>query len=321
MPRTRRAARPKEPTTAAEGLLLVDKPAGVSSHDVVAVARRSLGERRIGHAGTLDPFATGLLVLLLGRATRLIQYLPDEPKVYEAVVRFGRETDTEDATGSVVREAPLPTVGALEAARAQFVGTIAQVPPAYSAKHVDGTRAYRLARRGADVVLAPVDVTVHALALSEYATTGDGLVLRCRMRVECRGGTYVRSLARDLARAAGSAAHLESLRRHRAGAFSLARAIPYERLRDGTPPVAVAPPIDALEGLPLQPLDAEDVAAVCRGIPVEARVAGAHAALVEASGHGALVAVAERVESPAGDRWQPRVVMRDADSEPAKGDE
>jgi tRNA pseudouridine55 synthase len=320
MPRSKRAARPKGPTTAAEGLLLVDKPAGVSSHDVVAVARRALGEKRIGHAGTLDPFATGLLVLLLGRATRLIRYLPDEPKVYEAVVRFGRETDTEDAGGVVVREAPLPTAAALHAARARLVGTIEQVPPAYSAKHVAGTRAYRLARRGMPVGLAPVRVTVHALDLSGLETTDAGTVSSCRMRVECAGGTYVRALARDLAREAGSAGHLETLRRHRAGVFTLARSIPYERLRDGSPPVSIAPPIDALEGLPSQRLDAGEVAAVTRGIDVEARVAGTHAALMEATGHGALVAVAERVATPAGDRWQPRVVMRDPDSVPVRGD-
>jgi tRNA pseudouridine55 synthase len=313
MCRMRRAApRPKEPTTAAEGLLLVDKPAGVSSHDVVAVARRALGEKRIGHAGTLDPFATGLLVLLLGRATRLIQYLPDEPKLYEAVVAFGTETDTEDATGSISREAPLPSAASLEAARASLVGTISQVPPAYSAKHVDGKRAYERARRGEDVRLAAVDVTVHEITLADFETVPGGGVSRCRMRVVCAGGTYVRSLARDLARAAGGAAHLESLRRHRAGVFTLARAVPYERLRDGTPPVSIAPAIDALEGVPLQPLDAAETASVTRGMAVEARVPGGRAALVEAAGGGVLVALAERVSSADGDRWQPRVVMRDA---------
>lgn len=292
-------------------MLLVDKPAGVSSHDVVAVARRALHEKRIGHAGTLDPFATGLLVLLLGRATRLIQYLPDEPKSYEAVVAFGAETDTEDATGTVTREAPLPAFAALEAARASLVGTIAQVPPAYSAKHVDGKRAYERARRGEDVRLAPVEVTVHELTLSDFETAPDGGVSRCRMRVVCAGGTYVRSLGRDLARAAGSAAHLATLRRHRAGVFDLARAVPYERLRDGTPPVSVAPAIDALEGVPLQALDAAETASVARGMAVEARVPGGRAALVEAAGGGVLVALAERVSSAGGDRWQPRVVMRD----------
>jgi tRNA pseudouridine55 synthase len=291
--------------------LLVDKPAGVSSHDVVAVARRALGEKRIGHAGTLDPFATGLLVLLLGRATRLIQYLPDEPKDYEAVVAFGTETDSEDATGSASREAPLPSVANLELARGSLVGTISQVPPAYSAKHVDGKRAYELARRGEDVQLAPVEVTVHELTLSDFEMAPDGGVARCRMRVVCAGGTYVRSLARDLARAAGSAAHLASLRRHRAGVFTLARSIPYERLRDGTPP-SVAPAIDALEGVPLQPLDAAEIASVSRGMAVQARVPGGRAALIEAAGGGVLVALAERVASADGDRWQPRVVMRDA---------
>ena len=311
MPLPPGATHPKDPTTAAEGLLLVDKPAGVSSHDVVAVARRALGEKRIGHAGTLDPFATGLLVLLAGRATRLAQYLPDEPKVYEALVRFGRETDTEDATGSVSREAPLPTVAALQAARASLVGVITQVPPSYSAKHVGGERAYEAARRGEDVVLAPVQVTVHALELRDFEQSPDGGVSACRMRVTCAGGTYVRSLARDLARAAGSVAHLETLRRHSAGVFTLSRSIPYETLRDGSAPAALAPPIDALEGLPIQPLGAEEVAAVARGMSVDARVPGAHAALIEASAQGSLVAYAERVPSASGDRWQPRVVMRD----------
>ena len=309
---TGRVARPKEPTTAAEGLLLVDKPAGVSSHDVVAVARRAVGEKRVGHTGTLDPFATGLLVLLVGRATRLLQYLPDEPKEYDALVSFGQETDTEDASGTVVREAPRPTVAALDAARAPLLGTTLQVPPAYSAKHVGGKRAYQLARRGEPVVLAPAAVAVHALDLSGFETADDGTVSRCRMRVVCGGGTYVRSLARDLARGAGSAAHLTTLRRHRAGVFTLARAIPYERLLDGTPPLSIAPPIDALEGLPVQPLDPGEVAVVVRGMDVAARVAGTHAALVEAQGRGELVAFAQRTRSEHGDRWQPRVVMRDA---------
>jgi tRNA pseudouridine55 synthase len=309
---SRRAARPKDPTTPAEGLLLVDKPAGVSSHDVVAVARRALGEKRIGHAGTLDPFATGLLVLLAGRATRLAQYLPDEPKVYEALVRFGAETDTEDVTGTVVREAPLASVAALQAARASLVGVITQVPPSYSAKHVAGGRAYEAARRGEEVVLAPVQVTVHSVDLRPVEVSPDGGVSSCSMRVVCGGGTYVRSLARDLARAAGSGAHLVTLRRQAAGVFTLARSIPYERLRDGTALTSLAPAIDALEGFPLQPLGADEVAAVARGMAVDARVAGAHAALIEGSGEGALVAFAERVSSESGDRWQPRVVMRDA---------
>src|SRR5690606_32421663 len=137
-----------------------DKPAGMSSHDVVALARRVLRERRIGHHGTLDPFATGLLVLLVGRATRLAPWLAGEPKVYRCTIRFGTETDTDDLQGSVVREAPLPLVeNVLEGVR-HLTGELHQVPPAYSAKRVEGVRAYDAARRGTALELAPVSVRV-----------------------------------------------------------------------------------------------------------------------------------------------------------------
>src|SRR5512142_3439574 len=133
---------------ARDGLLLVDKPAGMTSHDGVARARRALGTSRIGHAGTLDPFATGLLVLLVGKATRLLPYLDGEPKVYDATIRFGAETATDDCTGEVVREAPLPAAGAVDVAMQSLTGEIEQRPPAYSAKKVEGRRAYKAARRG-----------------------------------------------------------------------------------------------------------------------------------------------------------------------------
>lgn len=301
------------PRPAIDGLLLVDKPSGVTSHDVVNAARRALGEKRIGHGGTLDPFATGLLVLFIGRATRLLQWVHAEPKVYEATVRFGAETDTEDLGGTVTREAPLPTRAALEAAARGLVGDIDQIPPAYSAKRIDGQRAYELARAGQAVEMKPVRVRVERVGLSDYEGSDDA-VSACRMRVVCGGGTYVRSLARDLARAAGSAAHLTALRRERAGIFTLARAIPFEFLRDGRA-VNVAPAVDALEGHPLQGLSTEEVAKVVRGIDVEARVDGAFCALLDPSSsesHGQLVAFAERRPSEQGDRWQPRVVMHDA---------
>ena len=275
----------------------------------MAAARRSLGEQRIGHGGTLDPFATGLLVLLVGRATRLLQYLRDEPKLYEATIAFGTETDTEDLHGAVSAEAPLPTRERLEAALPLFLGRIEQVPPAYSAKRVGGERAYALARAGKVVTLEPSTVEIHSMQLSMHDER-DGAVAACRLRVSCGGGTYVRSLARDLARAAGSAAHLTALRRHAAGVFSLARSIPLEQLQAGGR-VHLAAPIDALEGYPVQPLDEVEVARIARGIDVEARVGGEQAALVEAAGAGALVAFAERRHSERGDRWQPRVVMRE----------
>lgn len=290
----------------ADGLLLVDKPAGVSSHDVVLIARRALGEKRIGHAGTLDPFATGLLVLLTGRATRLAQHVIDEPKVYLADVKFGAETDTEDPLGVVTREAPLPTREALDTVLARFVGRISQVPPAFSAKHVDGKRAYELAREGKSPEMKPVDVEVHRLTI-ERADEASGVVATCRLRVSCGGGTYIRSLARDLARAAESAAHLTALRRERAGVFDVAHAVTLERLKAGD--AVLAPAIDALQGHPVQPLTVDEVAKIVRGIDVEARVEGRVAALTEATVTGKLVALAERRPSERGDRWQPRVVM------------
>lgn len=293
---------------AVDGLLLVDKPAGVSSHDVVSVARRILGEKRIGHAGTLDPFATGLLVLLVGRATRLLQHLPHEPKRYEAVVRFGTETDTEDFGGTVTREALPPGLRDLEAARQTLIGDIEQVPPAYSAKRVDGTRAYKLARKGEVPELKASVVHVDDIALDPIERDGER-VLRCTMHVMCGGGTYVRSLARDLARAAGSAAHLEALRRTHSGPFSVRDAISLDTLTLGAPVLGM--PLDALPGYPRQALAPDEVARVVRGIDVAAKVPGAHAALITASAAGdTLVCFAERRSSDLGDRWQPRVVMR-----------
>ncbi|MFI5232638.1 MAG: tRNA pseudouridine(55) synthase TruB [Gemmatimonadales bacterium] len=311
MPPSPRAARPKEPTTAAEGLLLVDKPAGVSSHDVVAIARRALHEKRIGHAGTLDPFATGLLILLLGRATRLMRYVHDEPKIYDAVVTFGAETDTEDPHGTVVREAALPSRGSIEAAARAFVGTIEQVPPVFSAKQVGGERSYDLARAGRAVPLAPVSVTIHECAPSAFEETAAG-VARCALRVSCAGGTYVRSIARDLARAAGSAGHLMSLRRVSAGGFFADRAFSLASLQSGA--VSVEAPLAALDGYPAQGITPDEIVSVGRGMPIETRVEGAYASLLDEAARAPrrLVAFAERVRSDSGDRWQPRVVMRDA---------
>ena len=153
-------------TTEPSGLLLVDKPAGITSHDAVSVARRALKTRRVGHAGTLDPFATGLLVILFGRGTRLISYVPGEPKVYEATIRLGAETETDDRTGAITRTAALPSDERIAAAVALLTGNILQPPPAYSAKQVDGTRAYAAARKGMPLDLPAVPVTVHSWSLA-----------------------------------------------------------------------------------------------------------------------------------------------------------
>jgi tRNA pseudouridine55 synthase len=290
-------------TAATDGLLLLDKPAGISSHDAVLAARRALGEKRIGHAGTLDPFATGLLVLLTGRATRLLPYIPGEPKVYDATIQFGSETDTEDPLGVVIREAPVPTEEAVRAALPALTGVIAQVPPAYSAKRVDGQRAYEAARAGVALDLKPVSITVHSWEL--LAWHGDA----CDVRIVCGGGTYVRSLARDLARSVQSAAHLRALRRVAAGAFDVAAAQSVLALREQAP--NLRPPLDALPHMAHVTLTHDEVHRIRRGLDiaiVEAPVSsGSHVALVSAE-HGGLIALGERI----GDRWQPRVVMRDA---------
>jgi tRNA pseudouridine55 synthase len=218
--------RSSELAAPAQGLLLVDKPAGMTSHDVVQQVRRIYGERSIGHLGTLDPFATGLLVLLIGRATRLATFIDTEPKVYEAAIKFGAETDTDDATGTVTRTGAPPREADVRAAVKSLTGAISQVPPAYSAKSVDGTRAYDAARRGQPLALSPVNVTVHAWNLRSL--TSDSL----SATITCSGGTYVRALARDLGRIAGSAAHLESLRRTRVGSFDVSDAATLSNLAE-----------------------------------------------------------------------------------------
>jgi tRNA pseudouridine55 synthase len=226
---TRRAASPDGP----DGGLVVDKPTGITSHDIVAMARRALKQSRIGHTGTLDPLATGVLPLLVGRATRLAQFLGADRKTYEATVRFGFATSTCDAQGTPVgsiSDAPADPVQ-VEAALITFRGDIRQVPPAVSAKHVGGKRAYELARAEVAVALEPVDVTVHELELLSC----DGS--EARLRVTASAGFYVRALAHDLGQILGCGAHLSSLRRTRSGAFSLEGAVSAEML--ATSPEAV----------------------------------------------------------------------------------
>jgi tRNA pseudouridine55 synthase len=280
-----------------DGLLLVDKPAGMTSHDVVLAARRAFGESRIGHAGTLDPVATGLLVLLLGRATRLLPYLDGVPKEYEASIMLGSETETDDLHGAVVRTAPAPNDAAIAAAIATLTGPLEQTPPAYSAKRVAGRRAYDAARAGVALELAPASVEVFAWR----NVSRDGDVLRAT--IECGAGTYVRALARDLGRLTGSAAHLAALRRTRSGPFRVDDAVSLDALRDGS--AELRPALDALPALPRISLDEPDAERVLRGIAVPRLDDAPRAALVDARS-GMLLALAEA----AGDRWQPRVVMR-----------
>jgi tRNA pseudouridine55 synthase len=220
-------------STALSGVLVVDKPQGPTSHDLVAEARRALGTRRVGHTGTLDPLATGVLPLVLGHATRLSRFLTGASKGYEATVRLGFATDTYDAAGEPVGpaagESAVQAIAddAIAAAVYAFRGEYEQAPPPFSAKKVAGVRAYALARRRIDVAPAPVPVTVHALEIVERQ--GD----RLRLRVEASAGFYVRSLAHDIGAALGCGAHLEALRRVRSGAFTLDGAVSLEMLRGG----------------------------------------------------------------------------------------
>jgi len=228
-----------------DGVLVVDKPEGPTSHDVVDRARRALGERRVGHTGTLDPFATGVLPLCLGRATRLARFLSGGEKVYRARVRLGFATTTDDLTGdplSAPRPVDLPP-SALEAGLAAFVGTFDQVPPAFSARHAGGRRLYELARRGEAAPRAATPVTVHGLDL--VSRDGD----RLELEVRCSAGTYVRAIARDLGERLGTGGHLVALRRTRSGGFDLSRAVPGDRL-SASAAASVVPMAELLPEVP-----------------------------------------------------------------------
>jgi tRNA pseudouridine55 synthase len=211
----------------ADGLLLVAKPAGCTSHDVVQRARKLLRHKRIGHCGTLDPDATGLLLLTLGQATRLTRFLVHAPKVYEGTIRLGVATDTYDASGRVVSEASAASVdeSAVDRAMLRFVGTYQQTLPAYSARKVQGVKLYELARRGEPVPESSKEVTVW-----EFARLGSLDADRFPFRVSCSSGTYARSLAHDLGSDLGCGAHLESLRRTEVGPFRLADAREIEEI-------------------------------------------------------------------------------------------
>ncbi|MGH9508252.1 MAG: tRNA pseudouridine(55) synthase TruB [Terriglobales bacterium] len=215
--------------------LILDKPAGLTSHDVVARVRRLLGERSVGHLGTLDPGATGVLPMLTGRLTRLARFFQARDKEYEGEIIFGQATDTYDASGDPVGPAAsgAPSLAAIEVALPAFRGHIVQQPPPYSAKKTAGRRAYVLARQNQPVHLAPVHVEV-----AEFAPLGlEGQQLRFRVR--CSAGTYVRSLAHDLGQALGLGAHLGPLRRTRCGEFTLARAVTLDQLAAALCPAGV----------------------------------------------------------------------------------
>ncbi len=274
-----------------DGVLIVDKPVGLTSHDVVARVRRILRERRVGHTGTLDPFATGVLVVLVGRATRLAQFLSGAVKEYEGVVRFGYATDTGDPTG-----ARLPVPGAqnegvarvhtwsdaeVEAALAGLRGEIEQVPPMYSAKKIEGRKLYELARQGVEVERRAVRVHIYELTAGRtggalFGENEDG-TLDLSVRVRCSAGTYVRTLAESIGERLGVPAHLASLRRTRAGEFGVEDAVGLDELKARAEAGAIdflLPMEAALSGLPFVHLTADEARRALNGMALRVDASG-----------------------------------------------
>lgn len=277
--------------------MLVDKPEGPTSHDVVARARRLFGTAAVGHTGTLDPFATGLLVLVFGGATRLARWAERHRKTYRADVRLGSVTDTDDRTGAVLEDKPpavWPSPELITEVVAGFVGEQSQRPPAYSAKRVGGERSHRLARRGENPEPGPAQVTVFSLDLLEYRPP------LISLRVEVSAGTYIRALARDLGERLGTGAHLAELRRESIGPWRVSNATPLVELTGAEPLLPARALVGDLQPVLLAP---EELAAVGHGrdVPREGPTQG-EAALLDGE---RLVAVARAV--PLG--WHPMVVL------------
>lgn len=247
------------------GFLVVDKPAGITSHDVIAHLRRALGVRRIGHAGTLDPAATGVLLIGVGRGARLLRFLESHEKEYVAEVTFGQTTATEDADGPVLAEADASALTAddVRGVLPSFSGQIQQVPPMVSAVKVGGERLYRKARRGEEVARAQRSVTIHALELNAFQR---GSRARAALRVVCSRGTYVRTLAADIGAVLGVGGHLSALRRTRVGAFGLDKAV---ALADATA-ARVRPMAEAVSGYPRHVIDPDRARALIDGTPLPA---------------------------------------------------
>ncbi len=277
----------------------MDKPDGWTSHDVVAVVRRRLGLRSVGHAGTLDPFATGLLVVLVGKATRLARFIEGLPKRYDAVARLGTATDTDDPTGAVTAtgDGRWPSREVVEAAVQQFAGEFAQRPPSYSAKHVAGQRSHALARAGIAVELAPVTVRVYDIATTSYDPPDVGFTATVGR------GTYIRSIARDLGERLGTMAHCAALRRVTTGGFSVSDAVAPEAVG---PERLIAPAqlVGHLDRRVLDPVSEREVS-FGRSVMADAECTGPLALL---AGDGRLLAIAELRDG----RAHPVVVLEPA---------
>jgi tRNA pseudouridine55 synthase len=295
---------------AISGVLVVDKPVGLTSHDVVQIVRKGTNIRRAGHTGTLDPRASGVLVILIGPAVRLSEYVSASDKRYQAVVRLGASTDTYDADGRIISTSPVDKVTEeqFEDALQSFVGEIEQVPPPYSAVKIKGRKAYEMAREGEDIDLAPRRIKVYSLELLEWAPP------EAVIDVYCSSGTYVRSLAHDLGEKLGCGAHLIGLRRTKSGRFTLRDAVPLRRLReafeDGNWYQFLIPAAEALSDWPAIELTQEQVEAIRHGHRISSEDTGIESGVDMVRGvseQGELVALLEMV--PEANEWQPKKVF------------
>ncbi|HVW35224.1 MAG TPA: tRNA pseudouridine(55) synthase TruB [Acidimicrobiia bacterium] len=297
------ASRPEKETV--DGLVVVDKPGGWTSHDVVARLRKIYGLRRVGHAGTLDPDATGVLLVGLGRATRLLRFLTETGKVYRGDVAFGVATDTLDAAGAETGRQPMPALSAADLAGVipRFLGTIAQIPPMVSAIKVEGRRLHERARAGEVVERAPRSVRIDRIEVEDFTA---GEYPRARLLVECGSGTYIRSLAADLGEALGGCAHLAGLRRLRVGPFPVEEARTVDEIVD-SPEKVVLPLVEAVRHLPRLDVDGETARAVGHGagFPVTALGGDDSGPLAVVGPDGRLLALYEKRRAAA----RPLVVL------------
>jgi tRNA pseudouridine55 synthase len=291
---------------AISGVLVVDKPTGLTSHDVVQIVRQGTNIRRAGHTGTLDPRASGVLVVLLGPAVRLSEYVSASDKRYQAIVKLGAATDTYDADGTIVSTSPVDvSEEQFQNLLTNYVGEITQVPPPYSALKIKGKKAYELARKGEEVELAPRKINVYSLELLEWAPP------EAVIDVYCSSGTYVRSLAHDIGEALGCGAHLVGLRRTKNGRFTLRDAIPLRKLREsfdnGSWYQYLIPAAEALADWPSVELDSDQMEAIRHGnrIPGTPPLQGTLARGI--SQQGELVALLDF--DAATQEWQPRKVF------------
>lgn len=283
-------------TQSTDGVLIIDKPEGITSHDVVSRARKILKTRRIGHTGTLDPFATGVLPLCINRATRLVQFLMGADKEYIATMRLGFATDTGDLSGTALpgeKDGSAVSDEAVRAAIAHFRGPLKQIPPMYSAKKVGGVKLYDLARRGEEIPREPVEIEIHALELIGAGECHESGTKDFTIRVGCSSGTYIRTLAEDIGKRLGMGAHLRALRRIRVGAFGLEQARRLEDLAAAADPFATLIPMSTAAPFSAFHLQHDERKSVLHGRSIRREGAwqnGERAKLVDE--HGELVAIA-----------------------------